>query len=121
MEYMVLIYGDESGYAQMTKAESDAMFTAFMEYNRTLAEAGVLKAGGDLEFSPSASTLRGVHGDIKVTDGPFAEAREQLGGYYIFECPDKATAIEWAGKCPVVHVGGAIEVRPLRFVPEETR
>jgi hypothetical protein len=121
MDYMVLIYGDEAGYQQMTKAESDAMFTAFMEYNRTLAEAGVLKGGGNLQPSHTATTLRGAHGDIKVTDGPFAEAREQLGGYYILNCADEAAALAWARQCPVVHAGGSIEVRAIQFMPEEVR
>jgi hypothetical protein len=116
-QYMILIYGDESAWAQMPPEQADANFQAFMEYNRDLTQAGKMRSGGQLQPSFSGTTLRGTGGTIAVHDGPFAESKEQLGGFYIIECESREEAIVWAKRCPAVY-GGAIEVRPLGTTPD---
>lgn len=119
MSYMLLLRGDESAWMEMPEAAQNEAIAAFMEYNAKLAAAGVLEAGAELQPSYTATTLRGVDGQVEVTDGPFAETREQIGGYYILNVPDLDTALEWAKQCPSLYGGGAIEVRPLGTVPTE--
>ena len=118
MQYMILIFGDEAAQQNMTPADAEASFNAYMEYNRSLVEAGVFRHAGRLNGSHSATVLRGVGGKIETTDGPFAETREQLGGYYVIEAEDLDSALEWGGRCPAVNFGGIIEVRPVMFSPE---
>jgi hypothetical protein len=114
-QYMILIYGDESAWANMTKEQADAGFQAYMEFNRDLAASGVLRSGAQLQPSFSATTLRGSGGTIAVHDGPFAESKEQLGGYYIVECATREEALAWAHRCPAAAYG-AVEVRALGTV-----
>lgn len=118
MKYMMLLYGDEAAYASMSEAEQKEAFNAFMEYNRALAESGVLREGAELQPSMTARTLRMRDGSVVTTDGPFAEAREQMGGYYVLEVPSLDEALAWAAKCPAIY-GGAIEVRALGTEPSE--
>jgi hypothetical protein len=112
MQYMILIYGNEKAWSSMPKAEMDKSFAAFMEYNKQLAMSGVLKQGEQLHPSHTAKTVRMKNGAVVNTDGPFAESKEQLGGYYIVDVPSEKEALEWAAKCPAVY-GGALEVRPV--------
>jgi hypothetical protein len=118
MQFMMLLHGDEAGYAAMSEKERGEVFEAFMAYNRELAEAGVLRGGSSLKPSPTGTVLRGADGKIVVTDGPFAESREQIGGYYILETASLDDATHWASKCPMVWAG-AIELREIEVVPEE--
>jgi hypothetical protein len=118
MQYMLLLHGDESAWASMPpEAQKDAV-EAYMAYNAELAAAGILRGGAELQPSHTATTLAGRDGQIQVHDGPFAETREQMGGFYILEVPDRDTAIAWARKCPAIH-GGVIEIRSLGTVPSE--
>jgi hypothetical protein len=112
MRYMILIYGNEQSYAEMpAEAEAEVM-KAFMAYNQAMAEAGCLRSGESLQPSMTATTVRMADGRIQTTDGPFAETKEQLGGYYVIDVDSLDDAIAWASKCPAVY-GGSIEVRPL--------
>lgn len=119
MEYMLLLHGDESAYASMSEAEQKGAFEAFMTYNKELAAAGVLRGGSELAPSPTATVVRGSGGEVLVTEGPFAESREQIGGYYVLEVPSRDEAVAWAKRCPIVFGGGAVEVRAVGTVPEE--
>ena len=112
MHYMILIYGNEQAWAEMPEDVRAQSFAAFMEYNKKLADSGALRGGGQLQPSARATTLRAREGKVTMTDGPFAETREQLGGYYIVETDTLDQAVALAGQCPAIH-GGAIEVRPL--------
>ncbi len=112
MQYMILIYGDEQAWGSMPEGERAKSFAAFMEYNKTLADSGALRAGGQLQPSRKATTLRAPTGKVVSTDGPFAEMREQLGGYYVVETETPEEAVRLASLCPAIY-GGAIEVRPL--------
>jgi hypothetical protein len=111
-EYMILIYGDESAWASLPPEQAEAGFQAYMEFNRDLAASGKLRAGAQLQPSFTGTTLRGTGGTVAVHDGPFAESKEQLGGYYIVACESREEAIAWASRCPAVY-GGAVEVRAL--------
>jgi hypothetical protein len=115
MRYMILIYGNEQDFAAMPAEAQQDVFKAFMEYNEALAAAGVVRGGESLQPSFTASTVRMKDGRIQTTDGPFAEMREQLGGYYLIDTETLDEAIAWAAKCPAIH-GGSIEVRPLAGV-----
>ena len=113
MQYMILIYGDEKNFAQMA-ANPDAqqqMYAAYSRYGADMREAGVLRGGAELKSTGSATTVRVRNGKTVTTDGPFAETKEQLGGYYLIEVADLDQAVHWAARCPSA-VGGSIEVRP---------
>ena len=113
MRYMFLIYSDEQQWARMTPAEAEKAMGVWMAYTEEMAKAGVLRAGDPLKPTDTATTVRAKGGKVLHTDGPFAETKEQLGGYYIVEVPDLDAALRWAGKCPGVH-GGAVEIRPIQ-------
>ncbi len=114
MQYMILIYGDEKEFAAMaSEPESmQAMYAAYGRYGDDMREAGVLRGGAELKPSHSATTVRVQNGKTVTTDGPFAETREQLGGYYLIDVADLDQAVHWAARCPAAQ-GGTIEVRPL--------
>ena len=114
MHYMILIYGDEKNFALMAD-KPDAqkqMYAAYTQYGTDMRSAGVLRGGGELKPTHSATTVRVREGKAISTDGPFAETKEQLGGYYIVDVPNLDDAVKWAGRCPASE-GGSIEVRPL--------
>ena len=112
MQYMILIYGDEKIYESMSENEIKQLMADFGDYTAALTGAGVLR--GDSELAPvrNATTVRARNGKPVCTDGPFAETKEQLGGYYLIDVPNLDEAIHWAGRCPVAATG-SIEVRPL--------
>ena len=109
MRYMLLIYGPE-----MAPPDSAPMpdLEPWNAYTQWMIETGIYKAGDQLAPSTAATTVRAPNGHRLATDGPFAETKEVLGGYYIVECPDLDTALEAAGRCPGAAYG-AIEVRPI--------
>ncbi|MGO8800252.1 MAG: YciI family protein [Roseiarcus sp.] len=113
MQYMLLIYGDEAARGSATKEQMSQMFAAYGAYTEAMKKAGVFKAGDPLEASSTATTVRASNGKTKVLNGPYAETREQLGGYYLIEAADLDAALSWAARCPGAQVG-AIEVRPVR-------
>ena len=113
MKFIALIYNDESLYADATPDQSAAIFAAHGEFAQAGSEAGVYQGGGDgLQPSVTATTVRVRDGERLLTDGPFAETKEQLGGFYALECKDLDEALEWAARIPEAK-SGAIEVRPV--------
>jgi len=112
MQYMLMIFGDESVQAKMTKADGEMMMAGYKAYTDALIKAGVMKDGNPLQKSATASTVRVKDGKTKVLNGPYAESKEQLGGYYIIEVADLDQALAWAAKCPGAQ-HGTIEVRPV--------
>jgi hypothetical protein len=116
-QYMILIYGDEQQWAQMSEADGRAELAEYMRYTQEMAEAGVLRAGAPLHPSGTATTVRVRDGRIATTDGPFAETKEQLGGYYVIETDGLDDALAWAARCPAARRGGSVEVRPVMDVP----
>ena len=113
MQYMLSIYSDESGFAEATPEEGQAVLEAYFAYDRALRDAGVFIAGEALQPSQTATLVRVRDGERALTDGPFAETREQLGGFYLLECRDLDEALDWAAKCPGSH-HGTIEVRAIQ-------
>jgi len=112
MEYMLLLHVDESGWPKLSKAEQERGMAAYRAYTETLKQAGVYKSGSQLGPSASAKTIRLAGGKQQVLDGPYADAKEQVGGYYLIETPDLESAMSWAAQCPTVG-HGVVEVRQL--------
>ena len=116
MQYMLLIYRDEAAMSRATPAQMTETTGAFMAYATALREAGALLAGDRLDQSTTATTVRTIDGKTQVLDGPYAETREQLGGYFLIEAPDLDAALGWAGRCPGTRIG-SVEVRPILPMP----
>jgi len=117
MHYIILIYGDEKNFAMMSEspeAKAD-MYAAFMRYGADMQAAGVLRGGAELKPTHSATTVRVRNGKTLTTDGPFAETKEQLGGYHLIEAKDLDEALAIAARIPTLPAGGTIEVRPLEM------
>jgi hypothetical protein len=112
MQYMLLIYGDESMWAGLPPEKVSEVMGAYFAYTEALAKAGKLKAGDELQPISAAKTMSRLGGRHSVVDGPFAETKEQLGGYYLIEADSIEEALEWAAKCPGAEYG-RIEVRPV--------
>jgi len=112
MRYLLLIAGDEAQIQGGTPEQGEAMMAEYAEFGKEMAERGVLQGGERLRFSSDATTVRVRDGELLATDGPFAETKEQLGGYYVVDCKDLDEAIEVASKIPGARVG-SIEVRPI--------
>jgi hypothetical protein len=113
MRYLLLIYADESKYAQMSEAELQADLQTWWEFDSAIKGAGASSAGEALQPTSTATTVRDEGGKPLVTDGPFAETKEQLGGYYLLDVENLDQAIEWAHKCPGAKYG-SIELRPIQ-------
>lgn len=112
MKYLLTIYSDESQWAKATPQDLEDMMSAYEAYSREITEAGVMLGGEGLSPSSTSTTVR-VRGDeVLTSDGPFAETREQLGGYYLLDCRDADEAIGWAARMPGARYG-AVEVRPV--------
>ena len=112
MKYIALIYSNEAANPVPGTDEFNQLITEYNEATNKFVEDGVLVAGDPLEFVNTATTLRSRNGKMDTTDGPFAETKEQLGGYYIFECDNLDDALKYAGMIPTVKYG-SIEVRPI--------
>lgn len=111
MKYMLLMYADESK-APKTAEEHQAVAQAWYGFNEEAKGAGVLLSNNGLDPVATATTLRLREGKTLITDGPFTETHEQLGGYYLLDCKDLDEAIRWAEKIPTANYG-SIEIRPL--------
>ncbi|HEX3501603.1 MAG TPA: YciI family protein [Stellaceae bacterium] len=112
MKYMLLIYRDEADMQAASKAQIEQTMGAYLAYTEALRKAGVIVGGDRLQPSTAATTVRLLDGKSKVLDGPYAETKEQLGGYYMIDVPDLDAALSWAARCPGAG-HGTIEVRPL--------
>jgi hypothetical protein len=112
MKYMFTLYVDESRFADQTPEQRHENMRRWDAFTTEAIEAGVHLGGEGLDSSSTATTIRiEERGDQVVSDGPFAETKEQLGGYYLLDCKDLDNAIAWAKKIPMTH--GSIEVRPV--------
>jgi hypothetical protein len=117
MKYALTIYADEAGREKASEEERQATTQAYMELTREMDQRDVLVAGEGLYPTPTATTVRVREGERTVTDGPFAETREQLGGFYVLDCKDLDEAIEWAEKIPGAQ-SGSVEIRPVMVFDE---
>lgn len=110
-QYMLLIYNPAD--RQPTPEELQKIGPAYDSYTQSLQEAGVFVGGDALERVDTATTVRERNGETQFTDGPFAETKEYLAGYYLLDCPDLDTALDHASRLPAVGFGGSVEVRPI--------
>ena len=112
MQYLLLIYGNEAAMLSAPKEASSQMLSAYMAYTEAMKKAGVLAGSNRLQPTSAATTVRAPGGKQSVLNGPFAETKEQLGGYYLIDAPDLDAALSWAKRCPGAQ-HGSIEVRPV--------
>ncbi len=119
MQYILLIYGDENSGATMSAEEQGKTMQEWVDYTQLLRDKGWYLGGDALHPTSEATTVRGQGGPPVTTDGPFAETKEQLGGYYLVECKDLDEAIEASSKMPIR--GGGVEIRPLMLFDDEGR
>ena len=113
MQYILLLYAEERFWSTMTKAQQEQGTAAYTAYTEALGAAGVLKGGTRLQPTLAATTVRIADGKSQVLDGPYADSKEQLGGFHIIEAPDLDAAISWASRSPTA-LHGVVEVRPVR-------
>jgi len=113
MQYLCLIYDEESAWKRMSEAESGQMFGEYMQFSKDIKESGHFIAGEALQSVTTATTVRVRDGKMTMTDGPFAETREQLGGFYLIEAKDLDEAAKIAARIPSAKIG-SIEIRPIQ-------
>jgi len=112
MQYLLLIYNSEAGMAAAPKEAAIQMSAAYGAYTEAMKKAGVFVGGERLRFTSTATSVRVAGGKTNVIDGPYADTKEQLGGYYMIDVPDMDAAISWAARCPGAGTG-TMEVRPV--------
>jgi hypothetical protein len=112
MQYLLMIYSNEAGWPAMTPAQQEQAMAAYNAYTEALKKADALRGVNRLRPSSSATTVRVTDGKSQVLDGPYADSKEQLGGYFLIDVADLDAAISWAARCPGAS-HGAVEVRPL--------
>ena len=112
MQYMLLIYGDERATAAFTREQMTEIVNAHMAFGQALRDAKVSVGSNRLRPIAEAKSVRIADGQTKALDGPFAETKEQLGGYYLIDVPDQDAALSWAAQCPAARYG-TVEVRPV--------
>jgi len=115
MRYMLLIYSNEQSMEATSPEEQERIAAQHGAVMEETSKRGILRGAEPLEPTSTATTLRIENGKVLVTDGPFAETKEQLAGYYILDCQDLDEALEWAAKIPTACAGGTgcVEVRPI--------
>ena len=112
MKYMLMDYVGGAGWPRLPRAEQERWLGAYNAYMEAMAKAGVLQSTTGLEPSSAATTVRVVNDKTQVLDGPYADSKEQLGGFHIIDVPDLDAAISWAARSPTA-LHGVVEVRPL--------
>ncbi len=116
MKYALLIYDNEKSMANMAPDAMNKMFAAYGAYTAALRQAGAYVGGEALQGTTTGTTVRGAGAKAQVRDGPFAETKEQLGGFYLIDVPDLDAALQWARRCPATETG-SVEIRPIMPVP----
>jgi hypothetical protein len=112
MQYLLMIYHDDAAMQSRSEAETGQVVAAYMAYTEAMNKAGILVGSNRLRPAATATTVRIGNGKTQVLNGPYAETREQLGGYYLIDVPDLDTALSWASRCPGAS-HGTMEVRPI--------
>ena len=112
MRYILMDYVNESGWPALTRAEQEHWLGAYRAYMEAMTKAGVLKSSSGLQPTASATTVRVANGKTQVLDGPYADSKEQLGGFHIIDVADLDAAISWAARSPTA-LHGVVEVRPV--------
>ena len=120
MQYIALIYADEEAWSSFSDEEREAAYEQYRSFGREAEEAGVLAGGNELGSTRDATTVRVRNDETLVTDGPYAEVKEALGGFYLLSCDSMSAALDWAARIPGAH-HGSVEVRPVYVDPEEVQ
>jgi hypothetical protein len=115
MKYLLLMYGAERAWETMPTEQIDEIYAAHRTYGAEMQHAGVIRGGAELKPTTTATTVRFTKGRPSTMDGPFAETKEQLGGYYLIDVDNVDEAIAWAERMPGM-TDGAVEIRPLGVV-----
>ena len=113
MRYMLMDYVNESGWPELTRAEQERWLGAYRAYMEAMTNAGVLQSSGGLHGTSAATTVKVADGKTQVLDGPYADTKEQLGGFHIIEVANLDAAITWAARSPTA-LHGVVEVRPMK-------
>lgn len=113
MQYILMDYVQESGWNELTRDEQQHWLGAYRAYMEAMTQAGVLQTSKGLHPTSAATTVRVANGKPQVLDGPYADTKEQLGGFHLIEAPDLDAAISWAARSPTA-IYGVVEVRPVR-------
>jgi hypothetical protein len=112
MQYLLVLYSNEAGWSNMTPAQQEQGVAAYRAYTEALSKAGVLAGSNRLRPVATATTVRVANNKTQVLNGPYADTKEQLGGYYLIDVPDLDAAISWGARCPTAS-HGVVEVRPI--------
>ena len=112
MQYLLTLYSDESMWPKMTPEQQKQGYAAYMAYTEALKQANAFVGSNRLRPTSSATTVRTTDGKTQVLDGPYADTKEQLGGYFLIDVSDLDAALSWAARCPGSQ-HGTIEVRPI--------
>ena len=112
MQYMMLIYETDADFEARSNEKKEMFWGAWHAYHKSMVDAGVFVSGNALQPSTTGTTVRLKNGKRHVQDGPYAEAKEQLGGYLILDLLSLDAALDWASRCPAAATG-AVEVRPV--------
>jgi hypothetical protein len=112
MQYLLLLNVNEAGWSKLSRSEQEKGEAAYRAYTEALKEAGAFVGANRLQPSTAATTVRITNGKSQVLDGPYADSKEQLGGYYLIDVADLDAAISWAARCPAAN-HGVVEVRPI--------
>lgn len=112
MQYLLLLYADESRWPEFTDAQKAEAMASYQAFYEALTKAGAYVGSNRLQPTSNSTTVRVLDGKTQVLDGPYAESKEQLGGYYLIDAPDLDAALSWAARCPAAS-HGVVEVRPI--------
>jgi hypothetical protein len=112
MKYLLMAYVNEGAWPSMTKAQQEQGIAAYAAFTEAMKKAGVMTGSNRLQPSSAATTVRAANGKSQVLDGPYADSKEQLGGYFLIDVADLDAAISWAARCPATG-HGVVEVRPV--------
>ena len=112
MKYLLMVYGNEQAMTALSKETMEQAMAAYGAYTEAVKKAGIYLGSNRPRPTKSASTVRVAEGKTQVLDGPYAETKEQLGGYYMIDVPDLDAALSWAARCPGAS-HGSVEVRPI--------
>jgi len=120
VQYLALIYTDESRWTEFRESEREQAYALYRDFADAARAAGVLVTGEELASTRDATTVRVRSEEALVTDGPYAEVKEALGGYFLLDCASMDEAVDWAARIPGAQ-HGAVEVRPIYVNPEEVQ
>jgi hypothetical protein len=112
MQYLMMLWLEEDGWLRLTKDEQQKQMGAYTAFREAIGKAGVFKGSNRLQNSSISTTVRVTDGKTKVLDGPYADSKEQIAGYFLIDAPDLDAAISWAARCPGAH-HGVVELRPV--------